>query len=508
VKNILAEKLANDPRLAEAKRLIHEAIADQQKLLTSIASPREDREVSFAQMLAEFSELRGGELYFPYLGSGIGRGPLVELADGSVKFDMISGIGVHYFGHNHPKIIDAAIDAAIQDVVMQGNLQQNVQSLEVTRMLVAAAAINPTTGKSSPIKHCILTTSGAMANENALKILFQSRAPADRILCFEGCFAGRTMVLSQMTDKPAYRQGLPTVLAVDYVPFFDAAKPAESIARAAEVLQSHLHRYPKRHAGMCVELVQGEGGFNAGDREFFLKLLTILRGANVPIWFDEVQTFGRTGELFAFQHFGLEEFADVVTIGKMTQLCATLFRAEMKPKPGLVSQTFTGSTAAIFAAKVVLHELTTGNFFGPSGRIARFRGHFLARLDEISHRHPGWISGPFGLGAMIAFTPFDGNADRVKGLLHALFKAGVIAFIAGAAPARVRFLPAMGAITVEDIDQVYAILERTMGEFLQGEQSQSGEKAQQGELSPTKAPSSATVAIPATTETAELSRTK
>ena len=80
-------------------------------------------------MLQKFGDIRGGTLYFPYLGSGIGRGPLVELADGSVKYDMISGIGVHYLGHSHPALIAASIDAAIRDTIMQGNLQQNVESV-------------------------------------------------------------------------------------------------------------------------------------------------------------------------------------------------------------------------------------------------------------------------------------------------------------------------------------------------------------------------------------------
>ena len=67
-------------------------------------------------------------MYYPYLGSGIGRGALVELADGSVKYDFITGIGVHYMGHNHPALLEAGVDAALTNTVMQGNLQQNVES--------------------------------------------------------------------------------------------------------------------------------------------------------------------------------------------------------------------------------------------------------------------------------------------------------------------------------------------------------------------------------------------
>ena len=77
---------------------------------------------------------------------------------------------------------------------------------------------------------------------------------------------------------------------------------------------------------MVVELVQGEGGYYAGDREFFLRDPDAsCDAAGVAIFFDEVQTFGRTTRPFAFQHFGLDEFAEIVSIGKLSQVCATLF---------------------------------------------------------------------------------------------------------------------------------------------------------------------------------------
>jgi 4-aminobutyrate aminotransferase-like enzyme len=105
-----------------------------------------------------------------------------------------------------------------------------------------------------------------MANENALKIAFQKNAPASRVLAFEGGFCGRTLALSQITDRPAYRDGLPPTLAVDYVPFFDPGDPPGSTDRALGALRSHLSRHPAQHAAMVLELVLGEGGFYPGDR--------------------------------------------------------------------------------------------------------------------------------------------------------------------------------------------------------------------------------------------------
>src|SRR6185295_15939981 len=105
-----------------------QALAEHQKALTAVRPPNPERQVTYDACLKQFGEHRAGALFYPYLGSGIGNGPFVELADGSVKFDMISGIGVHHFGHSNPALVNAASDAALRDTVMQGNLQQNAES--------------------------------------------------------------------------------------------------------------------------------------------------------------------------------------------------------------------------------------------------------------------------------------------------------------------------------------------------------------------------------------------
>jgi 4-aminobutyrate aminotransferase-like enzyme len=459
MKQLASEALMHDPRIAEAKRLMLLALTDQQRRLTGVRPADPERKQSYEQTLREFAEIRGGALYYPYLGSGIGRGCLVELADGSVKYDMISGIGVHGFGHSHPALAAALFDAALADTVMQGNLQQNTDSLEFSRLLLELAQRSG----GSRLSHCFLSSSGAMANENALKLVFQKKHPAGRVLAFEHAFAGRTLTLAQITDKPDYRQGLPTVLPVDFVPFFDAADPQNSATKSVAVLKQHLARFPGQHAVMCMELVQGEGGYWAGERPFFMALIEVLKQAGVAVWFDEVQTFGRTTSPFAFQTFGLAEHADVVTVGKLTQVCATLFTDDYKPKPGLISQTFTAATAAIAAGRAILQELKTGEYFGAGGKIYRLRELFVDRLHLIAERHPGWVNGPFGFGTMLAFTPFEGDPARTKSILTGLYDAGVIAFIAGSRPARIRFLPPVGAATEADVEAVCAILEDVLG---------------------------------------------
>jgi acetylornithine aminotransferase len=458
-RSLAADAFMQDPRVTQARQLIREALLAHQSQMTTVRQADPSHQADYDAMLETFARLRGGGLYYPYLGSGFGNGCLVELADGSVKYDFITGIGPHGWGHCHPDIVDACVVASCQDTVMQGNLQQTVESMHVAEALTEAAC-----AKGAHLAHCFLTSSGAMANENALKLVFANKAPADRLLAFEHGFAGRTLGLASVTDNPAYRQGLPIAPKVDYVPFYDPADPDGSTDRALRLATHHLARYPKQYAGMVMELVQGESGYYPGSRPFFEALIDLLHGHGVAVIFDEIQTFGRTSEMFAFQHFGLDKHADVVTIGKLSQVCATLFTDAFKPAPGLISQTFTASSTAIAAARVMLRQLSTGDFYGPGGRITKLYDHFANRLQNLSERYPGWVTGPFGIGAMIALTPFDGRPEQARALLQALFKNGVMAFVAGTAPARVRFLMPLGVVTGSDIDAVCRILENTLAE--------------------------------------------
>src|SRR5262249_12809926 len=151
----------------------------------------------------------------------------------------------------------------------------------------------------------------------ALKMIFQKKAPAYRLFAFEKCFVGRTLCLAQITDKPDFRQGLPHMMYVDYLPFYDWLDPKGSTERAVNQLKTCLRRYPGEYACMCMELVLGEAGSYPGKQEFFIALLKILKEHGIIVFVDEVQTFGRTDHLFAFQHFGISEYVDVVTCGKL-----------------------------------------------------------------------------------------------------------------------------------------------------------------------------------------------
>ena len=456
--DLAAEQLHSDPRLEQARQLILQAIADAQQAISEPGPGDPSLREAYEARMASFASVRGGALPIPYLGSGLGNGPLVELLDGSVKYDMICGIGVHGLGHSDHGLVNAGLDGAIADAVMQGNLQQNAESATLCEDLVERASRH-----GAEIEHCFLTTSGSMANDNALKVIFQKHAPADRILAFSHCFTGRTLAMASLTDKAAYRSGLPETIKVGYLPFYKPDDLQKSIDSTIKHLDNHMQRYAGRVAGVMFEMIQGEGGYNAGNADYFKAVMARCKELGLAVWVDEIQSFGRTSAPFAFQHYGLDEYVDVVSVGKMTQVCATLFTNEYNPRPGLISQTFTGSSSQIFAAREVLARLDEAKVFGSDGLNMAYRKLFADKLRAIHLRHPEKLGSElFGEGSMIGFEVYDGDAEKTKAVMNKMYDLGVIAFLCGSDPLRLRFLPPVSVMQPSDADAVCEILEQAI----------------------------------------------
>jgi len=449
--------LTADPRIARAKELLADALKEHSLKIDAIRPPNPDLVPEYQDSLSRLAVARGGAPYFPYMTSGIGNGPFVELGDGSVKLDFIVGIGVHGLGHSHPAMLDATIDAGLEDTVMQGNLQHNSGSLAMCERLLELA-----NRQGAKLDHCLLSTSGAMANENSLKIAFHNRFPASRVICMDNCFAGRSLALAQLTDRPAYRAGLPKTLDVDFIPMFHPSDPEGTTTGAIETLKKLLARHPGEYACLWLELVAGEGGYYPGTKPYFEQLCKICHEHKVLIIFDEVQTFSRLSQAFAFQHFGLDAYADLVTLGKITQVCATLYGESLKPKGPVLSQTFTGATASIRCGLAVLDELESKQCFGADGWNMRRHRYFRSKLEALAQKHPGKICGPHGEGMMIAFTPGNGGADEAKDMLMRLYQLGLMGFLAGGNPTRIRFLPPPGVTTEKHIDLACEIIEKAL----------------------------------------------
>ncbi len=458
--SLAAESLRADPRVAEARRLIAAAVSEHSSSIGGTRGANPSLVSEYKALLERLGAARGGPPFWPYLASGLGNGPYVELADGSVKLDFISGIGVHGCGHSHPAMIDAAIDAALEDTVMQGNLQQHPPSLRMCERLIAMASES-----GAKIDHCLLSTSGAMANENALKIALHHKSPADRVIAFDNAFAGRTLAMAAVTDRPNYRMGLPLALSVDYLPFRDPADPERSTRAALDELRRLLKRHPGRYGAFWAEPIAGEGGYYPGSHEFFAALCKPLRDEGVPIIFDEVQSFSRSSRPFAFQHYGLDEFADIITVGKITQVCATLYGEAFKPKAPILSQTFTGSSSSIATGLAMLDQLNSGGCFGAAGENMKRHQYFADGLEELGKKYP--LRGPYGEGMMIGFTPADGTFERAKRLMTIMYEVGLLGFVCGSDPTRIRFLPPPATTTRKHIDDALSLLEQSLEKFVQ-----------------------------------------
>lgn len=456
--NLTGHKIEQDPVV---EGLVSDLV-DEVMVINSEINGVRGPQVRFAEKakakMDYIGQLRGRPLYHNYIGTGAGRGPFVELEDGSVKLDLINGIGINLMGHSHPRVMKAAVRGALSDVIMQGNLQPNNDYWKLIEKLVKIA------GRQSRLKYGWLSTCGTMANESALKMARQKNSPAKYIFAMKNAFAGRSTMMAEVTDNPAYRQGLPTYNEVVHIPNYDKKDP-QSTEKALAKMKEEYAKHPKEFACFVFEPMLGEGGFTPVPREFYIPMFEFCKQNGIAIWADEVQTFARTGEYFAFETMNIGQYVDIVTIAKTVQLGVTLYTEEYNPKPGLIAGTFAGGSTSMTAGLEILEMLEEG-FIGPNGRIHKIHNRFVEGLNHMNETTcKGLVRDAGGMGLMIAFTPFDGKKEQVELFIKKLFKNGIIAFSCGKDPVRIRFLvPAI--IEDQEVDLALQIVEKTILEGL------------------------------------------
>lgn len=458
VSKLIGRQILNSAKIKSSISELLNEVARCEQGIDGVRPPDPALADSSRKAFDEAGKYRGRPLFYPYLGTGSGRGPYVELEDGSVKLDLINGIGVHILGHGHAKVREASLRGALADIVMQGNLEPNHEYSILARNLIEHAS------KQSRLKYAWIATCGTMANENALKMARQKHTPARFVMAMKNAFAGRSTMMAEITDNPAYRQGLPEYNEVLRVPWFEAGDPG-SIDKSLAVVKEHVAKHGKNISCFVFEPMLGEGGYRAAPREFFVPMLEFCRAHKIAVWADEVQTFMRTGELFAFETLGIGEYIDLCTVAKTLQCGATLYTEEYNPQPGLVAGTFAGSSPALSAGIAILDEMTSGGYFGPNGKVMKIHREFIAMLNRLNTTTcKGLLRDAGGMGLMVAVTPLDGGKETVTQLLHTLFKNGLIAFSCGRDPYRLRFLiPAV--METKDIELAGTLIEKSIREL-------------------------------------------
>jgi 4-aminobutyrate aminotransferase/(S)-3-amino-2-methylpropionate transaminase len=216
-------------------------------------------------------------------------------------------------------------------------------------------------------------------------------------------------------------------------------------------------------AAIVIEPVLGEGGFVVPPAGFLPSLVEICHERGIVFVADEVQTgFGRTGELFASKHFGIEPdlILTAKSLGGGLHLAAITGRAEIMdaPGPGGLGGTFGGNPASCAAALAVLEEFADGQLLAR----ARFLGEQFQSQATAWQRQHAFIADVRGVGAMQAMEFVDSsgapNAKAVKKLVHHCLHHGVLVLNAGTYDNIVRLLMPL-TIGDEEFNQALQVIE-------------------------------------------------
>ncbi len=355
--------------------------------------------------------------------------------------DFAAGIAVLNTGHRHPRIT-AAIAAQLDSFTHSCYQVVPYESYIALAERINAAA--PIAG----LKKTAFFSTGAEAIENAIKI---ARAATGRpaVIAFSGAFHGRTMMSLALTGKVVpYKTGFGPFPAEVYHAPFPCALHGVSVQSSLAALETLFKAdvEPQRVAAIVIEPVQGEGGFYVAPVEFMQALRALCDRHGILLIADEVQTgFGRTGTLFAMEHFGVQP--DLMAIAKSLAggmpLSGVVGRAEVMdaPAPGGLGSTYAGNPLAVAAAHAVLDVIREERLCERSAQLGR---QLLEHL-QAERAHCPAISDVRGLGSMVAVEFADPatrrpSPERASAVQQRAVEQGLILLTCGVHANVIRFL--------------------------------------------------------------------
>jgi 4-aminobutyrate aminotransferase len=359
--------------------------------------------------------------------------------EGRRYIDFAGGIAVMNTGHGNPKVV-----AAIAEQLKRFT-HTCYQVVPYESYIALAEKLNAMTPGTHAKKTALFST-GAEAIENAIKIA-RSYTQRSGVIAFSGAFHGRSLFAVSLTGKvQPYKAGFgPFAPEVYHAPFPCHCASLDEVKRAV----NHLFKAdiePTRVAAIIFEPVQGEGGFNVIQIEAVKWLRALCDEHGIVLIADEIQTgFGRTGKMFAMEHFGITP--DLMTIAKSLAgglpLSAVTGRAEIMdaPAPGGLGGTYAGNPLAIAAAHAVI-DVMRDERLPERGQVL---GDRLKAVLELLRAEVPQIADVRGLGAMVAVefnkpgtnTP---DADFTKRVQAEALKRGLILLTCGVNANVVRFL--------------------------------------------------------------------
>ncbi|CAG2150563.1 4-aminobutyrate aminotransferase PuuE [Cupriavidus campinensis] len=384
--------------------------------------------------------------------------------EGRQYTDFAAGIAVLNTGHRHPRVMQAIV------AQLDRFTHTAYQVVPYPSYVTLAQRINELAPVPGPNKTALFTT-GAEAVENAVKI---ARAHTGRpgVIAFSGAFHGRTLLGMALTGKVApYKVGFgPFPSDIFHAPFPNALHGV-STAQALQALEGLFKTDidPNRVAAIIVEPVQGEGGFQPAPADFMRGLRAVCDRHGIVMIADEVQTgFGRTGKLFAMEHYDVRP--DLVTMAKSLAggmpLSAVCGRAAIMdaPLPGGLGGTYAGNPLAVAAAHAVIDTIAEEQLCERANALGRQLSEHLTALRASCPA----LAEVRGLGSMIAAEfrdPATGapSAEHAQRVQRRALDAGLLLLTCGTYGNVIRFLYPL-TIPQAQFDAALGVLAQAMVE--------------------------------------------
>jgi len=350
-----------------------------------------------------------------------GKGARLWDDQGNEYIDMAAGISVANIGHGNEKVAQAISEQAATLITCPNTFYNDKKALFLEKLFEIAP---------KNLTRAFLTNSGTEAVEAAIKFARLNSGKTKFIAAMKG-FHGRTMGALSATYKKEYREGFePLVPGFSFVPYNNFEKLVEAVDNDT--------------AAIILEPVQGEGGINVGNKEYFQKVRQLCDEKNIFLIIDEIQSgFCRTGKMFAIEHLGIE--ADMMTVAKSIAggfpmgalLCSDKIKVE-KSKHG---STFGGNPLACSAGIASIDFMNENKLWEEAEAKGKYFKEKLEKLQLSKIREIRII------GLMIGIE----LKDKVQPVIIELLSKGIISLPAGTTV--LRMLPPL-VISYEDLDNV------------------------------------------------------
>nr|WP_104373416.1 4-aminobutyrate--2-oxoglutarate transaminase [Desulfocucumis palustris] len=402
------------------------------------------------------------------------KGAMLKDVDGNTFIDFYGGIATLNAGHCPEPVVNAIKEQA-------DKLLHTCFMVTMYEPYVALAEKIAELAPGNFPKKVMFANSGAEAVENAVKIA-RSATKRSGIVAFECAFHGRTLMTMTLTSKvKPYKFGFgpfaPDVYKVPsaycYRCYYNSTYPGcgmHCLERFDRFFAAEAA--PESIAAMIIEPVQGEGGFLVPPKEFLPGLKSICEKHGIVFIADEVQTgFGRTGKMFAVEHFGV--VPDLMTVAKSIAagmpLSGVVGKAEIMdaPDPGYIGGTYGGNPVSCAAGLATIDYLQSGNL---ADRSSALGAKSIERLKALQEKYP-MIGDVRGLGAMVAMELVKDSktkepAKEAAGqIVSECYKRGLLLLGAGIFGNVVRMLMPL-SITEQQFEQGFAILDGVAAEVL------------------------------------------